>query len=252
MCGSMSSRRAAVILGILMLAATAANAGGDEEGCLFCHRLGLVRALPDRAVSLRVWDPPGTPHGTLYCSDCHADAKHAPHAAPPGPAGCIGACHGSDGKTAESHRRAAFGGLTEAHRAAAAPFAPCRFCHAASDPADDPGRIVRRCGSCHPGQTGSLSRGIHARLPVRTACIGCHPPHREETPGAGRVSCGGSGCHRDVSKRTLGLAAHEGQGPGSGFAGRAGRPALFLLIVLAGWGTGRFLSPGPVRTGGGR
>ncbi|GAB4367182.1 MAG: hypothetical protein Kow00128_11430 [Deltaproteobacteria bacterium] len=235
-----------------MLAASAAVARGDGEGCLFCHRLELVRTLPERAVFLRVWDPPGGVHAKLFCSDCHVDAKHAPHAAPPGPAGCIGSCHGSDETAVESHRRAAFGGLTEAHRSAASPFAPCRFCHAAADPAGDTGRIVTRCSRCHSSQAASLSRRIHNRLPVPKACVGCHPPHREATPGKPPVSCNGAGCHPEVSKRALALAAHEVPGTASGVAGTVGRPALFLLIVLAGWGTGRFLSPRTGRTEGER
>jgi len=242
MSGSMSSRRTAILFWILLLAATSATAGGDEEGCLFCHRLGLVRTLPGRTVFLRVWDPPGGPHAMLYCSDCHPDAKNAPHAAPPGPAGCIGSCHGSTDAAVESHRKAAFGGLTEAHRAAAAPMAPCRLCHAAEDPVGDPGSILRRCGACHMSEAGSLPRGIHGRLPRREACVGCHPPHREAKPGDPGVSCDGSGCHREVSRRKIRLAAHDVTGPGAGLGGRVGRPALFLLIVVSGWAAGRLVS----------
>jgi len=249
MSGFMSSRRSILLFGILMLAATAANAGGDEEGCLFCHRLELVRALPGRSVSLRVWDPPGGAHAMLYCSDCHPDAKHAPHVAPPGPAGCIGSCHGSTETASGSHRKAAFGGLMEAHRAAAAPFAPCRLCHAAKDPAKDPAGIVRRCGRCHASQAGSLSRGIHGRLSRQAVCIGCHPPHREVGPGESAVACDGSGCHRKASKREIRLAGHDAKAPGAGVGGRLGRSVLFLLIALSGWGTGRFLSPRTGKTG---
>jgi len=247
MCGSMWNRRAGILLFILMVASTGTAAGGDEEGCLFCHRLGIVRNLHGRAISLRVWDPPGGTHATLYCSDCHTDAKNAPHAVPPGPANCIGECHGSTGKAAGTHRQAAFGGLTEVHRSAAAPFAPCRLCHGAGDPAEKAGRIVARCGACHASETGSLSRGIHARVPMATACIGCHPPHREERAGERNASCDGGSCHRAVSEREIRLAGHDVRGPDSGVAGSIGRGAVFLLIVLSGWGSGWLLSASSTR-----
>lgn len=249
MCGSMWNRRSVILFCILMAGATVTAAGGDEEGCLFCHRLGLVGNLHGRSVSLRVWDPPGGPHATLHCSDCHPDAKNAPHAAPPGPANCIGECHGSTEAATASHRKAAFGGLTEVHRVAAAPLAPCRLCHGAGDPANDDGRIVARCEACHGPQAGSLSRGIHARLSRSNTCIGCHPPHGEDRAGKTTISCSGNGCHRSVSEREIRLAGHDVRGTESGVGRSIGRSGLFLLILLLGWGSGRFFSGTSPRKG---
>lgn len=245
----MWNRRAAFLLGFLMAVSTVTSAGGDEEGCLFCHRLGIVRTLPDRVVSLRVWDPPGGIHAILYCSDCHPDAKNAPHTLPPGPARCIGECHGSTGQAMESHRRAAFGGLTEIHRPAAAPYSPCRICHGAGDPPGDVRRIVERCGRCHGPEAESLSRGIHARTPRANACVGCHPPHRESHDEPQQVSCEGGDCHPSASERKIRLAGHDVRGAGTGTGGPIARGGLFLLIVLGGWGAGRVFSVRAPRKG---
>lgn len=248
----MWNRRSAVLFCILMAGTAVTAAGGDEEGCLFCHRLGIVRSLQGRSLSLRVWDPPGGIHAMLHCSDCHLDARNAPHAVPPGPASCIEECHGKTGTATASHRLAAFGGLTEVHRAAAAPDAPCRLCHGAGDPAGDDGGIVARCAACHPAEAGSLSRGIHARLAMTATCIGCHPPHGEPGDKRKTASCDGGGCHRDASDREIRLAGHDVRGADSGIAGSIGRTILYCLIVLCGWGSGRYLSGPPPRKGTGK
>ena len=97
----MSNRWAALLAGMFLILGGYAVAG-DEEGCLFCHRLELHRSSAiAKGSNLRVWDPPGGLHDSLYCSDCHQDAKVAPHPSLPGPATCIGECHGSETKEVE-------------------------------------------------------------------------------------------------------------------------------------------------------
>ena len=232
-----------VLILLLVPASAGAAAGGDQEGCLFCHRLELVRATKNTHVSLRVWDPPGAPHGQLYCSDCHPDAGNAPHTAPPGPARCIGDCHGSTLSASASHKMASFGGLTEPHRSVTAPAAPCRICHGGLDHRVGPGEIVARCVGCHAREGESLARGIHGRLPRGTVCIGCHPPHPEREMAGKGVSCEGSGCHASVSGRMILLSSHDTGGAMAGEGGRFARIALFLAIAAAGWASGNRLSP---------
>lgn len=228
---------------ILLLPSAVSAAGGDQEGCLFCHRLEIVRGGQEVHVSLRVWDPPGGVHDRLRCSDCHTDAREAPHSALPGPARCIGDCHGATPEASASHKRASFGGLTEFHRSVTAPAAPCRICHGAFDSRGGFGEIVARCVGCHPREGESLFRGIHARLPRGSVCGGCHTPHPEPEAAGKGISCDGSGCHASVTGRMIQLAAHDTSGPDSRGSGRFARTGLFLAIAMAGWWSGRRLSP---------
>ncbi len=225
----------------------------DEEGCLICHRLELRKASADGGASLKVADPRGGVHEPLYCSDCHPDAKTAPHPVPPGPAGCVGACHGSGATAVESHRRAAFGGLTESHRRISAPRAPCLLCHAAADAAGAGGAIVRRCSSCHAGEYSSVSRGVHHRLrPSEGAgmCSACHPAHR--AAGKGSVNCSGAGCHERVTEGMRRLGGHASGRPSGRPVARIMEGAAFLSLAVLGGALGRLARRDAGSRGGGR
>lgn len=245
----MSSRKRVVLLLTLpwlWLPAAGSVYAGDEEGCLFCHRLEIRAAEPlPGGRDLRVWETPGGPHGALYCSDCHPDAGKAPHAAAPGPAQCIGDCHGQSARAKESHRRASFGGLIEPHRSLASPGAPCRLCHRASDP---PGRIeaiIARCAGCHDRARESVARGVHARLAGRAGagmCPDCHAVHSSAAGGV-KASCAGAGCHASVTdamRRLAGHAGKEAQGRTTRGAAEAG---VVLGLAIGGLLVGRSLSP---------
>lgn len=240
---------ACLIAGLLFPGAAAAV---DEEGCLICHRLDLHKASADGGTSLKVADPRIGSHEPLYCSDCHPDAKTAPHTDPPGPAGCVGACHGSTATATESHRRAAFGGLTEAHRRISAPRAPCLLCHAAPDAAGATGAIVRRCASCHSGELSSVSRGVHHRLRSYEGggmCASCHPSHR--TAGKGSVNCGGPGCHERVTAGMRRLGGHASGRPSGKSVAKGLEVAAFLSLAVLGGALGR-LARRDAGTKGGR
>ena len=226
----------------MLLAAASIVAGGaalasDQEGCLLCHRLELRVAGGAGGKSIRVYDPAGGSHDPLYCSDCHIDARDVPHPAPPGPAQCIGDCHGATPSAGASHRAAAFGRLTEGHRPLTLPAAPCRLCHGAADHGEGRAAARARCGSCHRAVAAASARGPHARFDGgRGACTGCHPPHAASPAGeaGSKASCDGSGCHRSVTPAMRSLAGH-------GAAGKKGgrdlplRGAIFFGIAAAGW-----------------
>jgi hypothetical protein len=211
----------------------------DQEGCLFCHRLEIAKAASGVA-NLRVSEKEGTSHGGLYCSDCHSDAKLTPHAVSPGPARCIDECHAAGaGAVPESHRRAAFSGMTETHRRIAIPSSPCKLCHKDGDPPSAKSPAAARCKGCHPGQASAVSEGVHARLSATLpggGCAACHLPHPPGASGA-RVetgaTCKKAGCHDAVTDKMKSLAVHGKGGP-SERPGRAGALLAFGIAAILG------------------
>jgi hypothetical protein len=242
----MLNRHVAALLAVGIFGMVAAAEGADQEGCLFCHRLELAHAGSGNA-DLRVTERQNGLHAGLYCSDCHPDGRMAPHSVAPGAARCIEECHGSGaGAVPENHRRAAFGGLTETHRQAAAPSSPCLFCHKADDPPSSASPAADRCRDCHRGQALSVSQGVHARSiggSARIGCTACHPPHPAATaggrPGKG-TTCAGTGCHAVVTERMKALGSH-GKGDAAERPGRASGLILFGAIAALGLLPGRLL-----------
>ncbi len=216
----------------------------DEEGCLFCHRLGLVVRNGQETRHIQVEDPAGSAHASLYCSDCHPDAKIAPHPERPSPASCIGDCHGVTTSAKDSHRRASVGRGVEAHRKISFPRAPCHLCHRGEDKAGDRAAIDSRCRGCHREKVADVLGGIHSRvstIPEANRCSGCHPPHAGGT-NAGTSSCEGTGCHAKVSTRMKSLAGHETGAHSWMSFQRAGSVGAFLVIAILGWFGGRWVS----------
>lgn len=231
---------------LLLLLFAVPGGAADQEGCLFCHRLGIA-SHGSPVSDLRVTERAGSLHGALYCSDCHPDARMAPHAVPPGPARCIEACHAEGaGTVPESHRRAAFGGMTESHRPIAMPASPCLVCHRSDDPPSSSSPAAARCKACHPGESLSLSEGVHARLRLPGAgsgCTACHLPHPAAVAGAraeSSVTCRKTGCHDVVTDRMKALGAH-GKGAPSERPGRVPAALLFGSLPLLALVAGRFL-----------
>lgn len=241
----MWSRKTAFVVFLLVFPGGIASAA-DQEGCQLCHRLELHRSSGhSKGGDLRVWEAPGGVHDLLYCSDCHQDARIAPHPATPGPATCIGDCHGSGPEARASHRRASFGGGVEAHRKVSAPRAPCVLCHGAADRKGNEETIAKRCGGCHQTERDSVGRGVHARFfrgESGGICARCHKAH-PEGEDAPKVSCGDDGCHGNVTAGMRRLAGHDAKGNAGRTAGKITRAGVFLLIVSLGWASGRFLSP---------
>jgi hypothetical protein len=230
----MSSSRLAATLAAVWILLAAVSQASDQEGCLFCHRLEIARA-GSQTSDLRVTESRGAVHAGLYCSDCHPDARSAPHAADPGAARCIDECHSTGaGAVPEGHRRAAFGGLTEIHRRAAAPASPCSMCHKADDPPSANAPAAPRCASCHPGEAASVARGVHSRMARsgRGGCVACHPPHPAASASARPEkgsSCRKTGCHAAVTDGMAKLGAHGKDDPSE----RPGRTAGIVLYCAA-------------------
>ncbi len=247
----MSNRIVTIV--VLLLALAAPASGGDEEGCLFCHRLPLRLGTAAGERELRVSDAQANPHSRLFCSDCHPDARTSPHASPPGSARCTEACHDGTAGTLEAHRKASFGGLTERHRGVAGPGGPCRLCHRMADPAGGKGSIAGRCAACHPGQRDAVARGVHKTVVeggAGASCTACHLAHASPAPGVaeGRaVNCVGPLCHARI---TEGMRSHGGHREGSGGAGgRAVRVGGVLVVALLGVLPGLLLGLGNHRRG---
>ncbi len=242
-------KAAALAAGAILLLAAGRARAVDEEGCLFCHGLDLRSPGPEQGGrDLRVREPVGGSHDGLFCSDCHPDARRAPHAAMPGPAQCIGECHGQTAGAKASHQRASYGGLSEPHRRLSSPEAPCRLCHRATDRAGSRDEVLARCAGCHAGQRASESRGVHARLSGRGGfglCGGCHAAH-PAAPGATKAACDGRGCHQGVTPGMKRLVGHKGGVAG----GRASEAGVLVGFAALGWIVGRRLSP-PGPTDGG-
>lgn len=239
-----------MLLALALLTRPLAAAGGDEEGCLLCHGHPLRQHPAAGRPDLRVEDPPGALHASLFCSDCHPDARSAPHPARPGPASCIGECHGGPAERAAAHRRASFGGLTEVHRALSAPAAPCLLCHRQGDRPGGRAPLSGRCEGCHPAQKAASERGVHARAAAgggAVDCARCHRAHRADRGNAPVASCDGTGCHGRVDEGMRALAAHDGSRRAGGGPGGLAAGLVFVAIVGAGWLGGRLL--GAVRGG---
>jgi hypothetical protein len=235
-----------ILFGIL--AARAAGAS-DQEGCLLCHRMEMRVSADGAEKNLKVHDSPDWLHGELYCSDCHPDARNAPHAVPPGAAQCIGECHGGNDRAVASHRRAAFAGFTESHRRVSPGRSPCRLCHFASDRKGDPSAKERRCAGCHRKERDVAAAGPHGVL-AKTArfCVDCHPAHPEGTTAASTAvaSCTATGCHPRVSRSMRALVDHRAR---EGKGREVSRALLFFLLAFSGWAVGWALSP-PTDRGG--
>ena len=233
---------------VLSVAARPASAA-DQEGCLLCHRLELLVAADGAERNLKVHDSPDWLHKALYCSDCHPDARNAPHPVPPGGAQCIGECHGGNDGAIASHRRAAFAGFTESHRRVSPGRSPCRLCHSAADRKGDRSSTEQRCAGCHRKEYDAAVAGPHGAF-ANTArfCVDCHPAHPEGAVAAtaGVVSCAAPGCHARVSPVLRALVDHRGQG---GKGREYARALVFFLLAFSGWAAGWALSPPPGRGG---
>lgn len=237
----MWNKRLAAALFLAASLCPGVSLAADEEGCLLCHRLELRSASVDGGFDLSVSNLRAPPHDPLHCSDCHADAKAAPHVSTPGPAGCIGECHSPSASAAEAHRAASFGGMTESHRKASVPRAPCRLCHKADDRPGGAAAVVERCGGCHARERDSAEAGVHSGIGthgVKGDCTLCHVAHpraaKEGQAAAGRARCDGKECHAGVSPGMRRLAGHAPEVPAAGAADRAAEAGGFLAIVALG------------------
>lgn len=235
---------------VAIMAASAARAS-DQEGCLLCHRLDLRVAADGTEKNLKVHDSLVWLHEALYCSDCHPDARNAPHSFTPGAAQCIGECHGGNDVEIASHRKAAFSGFTESHRRVSPGRSPCRFCHSAAERKGDLSAKERRCAGCHRKEYDAAAVGPHGAF-ANTArfCVDCHPAHPEGNAAAstGTASCAVPGCHTRVTPGMRPIADHRGlHDDGREFA----RALVFFLLAFTGWAAGWALSP-PADRGGDR
>jgi hypothetical protein len=252
----LSSGRPTLVLSLLLLvlshllSAPPATAA-DQEGCMLCHRLELRLPSGNGAKSLKTHDSPGGSHDSLYCSDCHPDARTVPHPAPPGSALCVGECHGGTASSQAAHRNAGFGGLTEGHRAAALPGTPCRLCHRARDGKASRAVLRDRCASCHAAEAAEVARGPHGQV-GGGSCVDCHPVHPTATVGAGaaKTSCAGTGCHRASTPGMASLVRHRSRDAGSPVGSVLSHGAVFFGIAAAGWILGGALTPRATRKGG--
>lgn len=224
----------------------AAASGGDEEGCMICHRLAIRKSTAEGGTSLRVSDQTGGPHDTLYCSDCHPDAKSAPHSAAPGAASCIGECHSSSTKASQTHRAASFGGLIEGHRSISVPRAPCQLCHRSTDRTSSRKIVAGRCVGCHVRERKSVSRGVHARIQRRTGdgmCADCHLAHgtsaKNDNVSFGKANCGGGECHARLTDGMKILGGHEKRAESGGKSGTTSAVGIFLAAAALGVASGR-------------
>ncbi len=236
------------IAGAFSFAATPAGAA-DQEGCLLCHRLELRVAADGAEKNVKVHDSPDWLHKELYCSDCHPDARNAPHSVPPGSAQCIGECHGGNDRAVASHRRAAFAGFTESHRRVSPGRSTCRLCHSAGDRKGDPSAKDLRCAGCHRKEYDLATVGPHGAF-ANTArfCVDCHPAHPEGivTATTGGGSCAARGCHARVSPVLRALVDHRSH---DGKGREIAHALLFFLIASTGGAVGWILSPPPGRRG---
>ncbi len=184
-------------------AGAADNKGPTNDDCLGCHSdKSLTTKRAGRTVLLFVDGRKfsGSVHGSLSCTDCHADlqGKDLPHGTPVAKVNC-GTCHSQEYEqhSKSLHGRAVARGNSLAPR--------CVDCHGNHDilPVKDPRSTVAPlkvpfvCGRCHregtPVQKNlnieqhnileNYSESIHGEgllkkgLVVAANCASCHTPH---------------------------------------------------------------------------
>ncbi len=192
----------------------------ELERCLRCH--GIPNFLYRDTLGTRVRDLSidviahvSSVHGSLECTQCHADVRAYPHEFPGGrraPVGCDADCHATDveGRTV-SHRAEQVDFLAGAHRKGltgeSADSPACVTCHGEGRPhaIPSPRRTfgprdrMRLCADCHedrprmarhdvdPDAVSSYRRSFHykaVRFGARNTavCQDCHGVHRVMSP----------------------------------------------------------------------
>ncbi len=194
------TRTVTFIAALLLLAlAPAASAQLANADCLGCHQdPTMTKDVSGRAVPINV-DPKqfeGSIHGSLNCTDCHADIKVVPHEPAPRAVNCA-TCHpdAQDAWQASRHGVAAKAGKFAAH---------CIDCHGGNAHAILPSsdrnsatshtNIPLTCGRCH-GQKFvmekaglsnqmfvSYEQSVHGRNVAHgsqkaAVCTDCHDYH---------------------------------------------------------------------------
>jgi len=149
------------------------DARAEDRYCADCHEVDRLRI---------------SAHGpTLPCLSCHRDDRHRDFP--------------QDSTVAAQKRSAICADCHEdvhlSHRDVAEGAPLCTDCHSAHNdppPAQAPGLLARRCGSCHAQELADFEAGGHAAsialdspntdLPT---CMTCHPPHPPSAEAAGDV-----------------------------------------------------------------
>ncbi len=196
----MTSIAAAILAALLVVPVANAQALATAE-CLGCHQdPTMTKDVNGKAVPINV-DPKkfeASVHGSLSCTDCHADIKAVPHEPAPKPVACK-TCHADQMSAWQSskHGVAVKKGETFA--------AHCVDCHNGGDahsilPSSDPNaptshkNIAQTCGRCH-GQKFVMEKAglsnqmfvsyeasVHGRAVARgsqkaAVCTDCHDYH---------------------------------------------------------------------------
>ena len=191
----------AACLMLLMVAFAASAQTLSNEECLGCHQdPTMTRDVNGKTVPINV-DPQkfgASVHGSLSCTDCHADIKGVPHEPAPKPVDC-NTCHSDQMAAWQSSKHGV--GVKKGETFAA----HCVDCHDGGDahsilPSSDPNaptshhNIPRTCGRCH-GQKFVMEKAglsnqmfeayeesVHGRAVAKgsqraAVCTDCHDYH---------------------------------------------------------------------------
>lgn len=162
---------ATLSLGLVLSAMAAAPAGPTNEDCLGCHAdKGLVKEVKGKKVSLYTDEGAlkTSVHGSLGCTDCHADIKEVPHSETLAPVAC-GICHAD----------AVDQLLKSIHGRRDGPQLDCQSCHGAHDVKRAAQVGMALCETCHQPVVQGWRAGIHGTLAAQGVteapqCTDCH------------------------------------------------------------------------------
>jgi len=161
----------ALSLCLVLPAMAGAPAGPTNADCLGCHAdKGLVKEVKGKKVSLHTDAVAfkASVHGSLACTDCHADIKEVPHPEKLAPVSC-GNCH------ADSASQLA----KSIHGRKDGPQLDCQSCHGAHNVKRAAQVGMALCENCHQPVVQGWKTGIHGTLAAQGVkeapqCKDCH------------------------------------------------------------------------------
>ncbi len=170
-----------VVLSLCLVvpASAGAPAGPTNEDCLGCHAdKAFVKEVKGKKISLYADEAAlkASVHGSLSCTDCHADIREVPHPETLAPVSCQ-SCHPDVAdKFAQS-----------IHGRRDGPQLACQDCHGAHDVKRPSLLGTTPCQTCHAPVVQKWRASVHGQAVAHgvqeaARCTDCHGPAHEVVP----------------------------------------------------------------------
>ncbi len=157
----------------------AAPAGPTNEDCLGCHAdKGLAKEVKGKKISLYADEAvlKASVHGSLGCTDCHADITEVPHPEKLAPVSCQ-----------NCHPDAAGVFVQSIHGRKDGPQLACQDCHGAHDVKRSSQLGTTPCQTCHAPLVQKWRASVHGQAVAHgvqeaARCADCHGPAHKVLP----------------------------------------------------------------------